>query len=314
MLNDSSLRRWAYSYPTCCLSPAAPSIAHLKIRLRGMTNTRVIELANILQSPNCNISRLELCGTFGDDGVEFLAEALKTNRTVKTITIGMSVGLSDRGGRQILRACRDIDGTGSWNSVIGSNHTLRNVFISEKHAPRMSAGVLNQLQNLTTEDPHRTLQNKAWNFIERDMDCLPNLGLQMNHMPHLLEFVQSKGGQDSLFGVLRSGYFPDLFTSPTPEKIRLKKEMQKIALENETLRISLERELHRKQSLLLLEDGKKKKAASSPRKPATRDQDLEEVKFWYEERGLRQCCLQPFVKAFEVGHQMFELLKEIYRF
>lgn len=295
------------------MSPAATSIAHLKIRLRGMTNTRVIELANILQSPNCSISRLELCGTFGDEGVEFLAEALKTNRTVKTISIGMSQDLSDRGGRQIIRVCQDIDGRGSWNSVIRSNHTLRSVFISEKHAPRMSAGVLNQLQSLTTEDPHKTLQNKAWNFVKRDEDCLPNLGLQMTHMPHFLAFVHSKGGQDSLFDVLRGGYFPNLFTSPTPEKLRLKKEMKKIALENETLRVSLEREMHRKQSLLLLESGKEKKSASSPRKADARAQDVEEVKLWYEERGLRQCCLQPFIKAYEVGQQMFELLKEIYR-
>lgn len=49
-----------------------------------VSNTRLIELANILQSPACSISRLELCGSFGDEGVEFLAEALKTNRTVTT--------------------------------------------------------------------------------------------------------------------------------------------------------------------------------------------------------------------------------------
>ena len=95
---------------------AAPSVAHLKIRLRAFTNTRLIELANILQSPNCNISRLELCGSFGDEGVEFLADALKTNRTVKTISIGHSENFSDRGGRGIIRACKDRDGSGSWTS------------------------------------------------------------------------------------------------------------------------------------------------------------------------------------------------------
>lgn len=294
---------------TCC---TAPSIAHLKIRLRGMTNTRVIELANILQSPNCNISRLELCGSFGDEGVEFLAEALKTNRTVKTISIGVSQDLSDRGGRHILQACQDVDGNGSWNSVVHSNHTLRNVFISEKHAPRMSVVVLNQLQSLTTEDPQRTLQIKAWNFIKRDMDCLPTLGLKLNHMPNFLAFVQANGGQDDLFDVLRSGYFSDLFTSPTPEKLRLKKEMKKIELENETLRTSLEREISRKQSLLLL-DNENAKRTSSKDKPAARALDDEDAKLWYEDRGLRQCCLQPFIKAFEVGQAMFELLKEIYR-
>lgn len=277
-----------------------------------MTNTRVIELANILQSPNCNISRLELCGSFGDEGIEFLADALKTNRTVKNISIGVTQDLSDRGGRQILQACQDVEGTGSWNSIVRSNHTLRSVFISERHAPRMSAGVLNQLQSLTTEDPHKTLQIKAWNFIKNDMDCLPTLGLKMKHMPNFVTFVQQNGGQDSLYEILRAGHFPDLFTSPTPEKLRLRKEMKKIELENETLRTSLEREISRKQSMLLLENGKKKKV-SSPSKPIARGRDEEDASLWYEDRGLRQCCLQPFIKAFEVGQAMFELLKEIYR-
>jgi hypothetical protein len=277
-----------------------------------MTDTRVIELANILQCPNCNISRLELCGSFGDEGVEFLAEALKTNRTVKTISIGVSENLSDRGGRKIIQVCQDIDGTGSWNSVMSSNHTLRSVFVSEKHAPRMSAGVLNQLQSLTMEDPHKTLQVKAWKFIQRDMDCLPTLNLQTKQMPQFLSYVKSNGGQDSLFNVLRAGYFPELFTSPTPEKLRLRREMKRIKLENESLRISLEREMRRKQNLLLLESGEKKKPTTST-KSACRDLEEDELKHWYEKRDLKRCCFQPFVKAFEVGVMMFELLKEIYR-
>ena len=279
-----------------------------------MTNTRVIELANILHSPNCNISRLELGGRFGDDGVEFLAETLKTNRTLKTITIGVSEDLSDRGGRMILQACKDVDGMGSWNSVVvHSNHTLRSVFISEKHAPRMSEVVLTQLQSLTTEDPQRTLQSKAWKFIQRDMSCLPNLSLHMRHMPRFLAFVQAKGGQDSLFDVLRAGYFRDLFTSPTPEKLRLKKEMVKIERENETLRTSLEREILKKQSILFLEKRKEKNSKSSCKQVGLPHEEDDDSHRWHKKRKTRQCCLQPYIKAFEVGQMMFELLKEIYR-
>eukprot|EP00804_Cyclotella_cryptica_P004329 CCRYP_017992-RB/>CCRYP_017992-RB protein AED:0.04 eAED:0.04 QI:158/1/1/1/0.5/0.33/3/2039/496 len=288
------------------------SIAHLKIRLRGLTNARVIKLANILQSPNCNISRLELCGSFGDEGVEFLAEALKTNRTVKTISIGVTENLSDRGGRQILRACQDIDGTGSWSSVTRSNHTLRSVFISEKHAPRMSSGLICKLQSLTSEDPRRTLQNKAWNFIQRDVDCLPNLNLKTKHMPYFLKFVATNGGHDCLFQVLRAGYFPDLFTHPTPEKIRLKQHMKKIEYENQTLRTSLEREMRKNQSLRSFERELQNDRASN--QSCRRDREEQErFKHWYEKRDLKHCCLQPFIKAFEVGKMMIELLKEIYR-
>ncbi|KAL3782240.1 hypothetical protein HJC23_000303 [Cyclotella cryptica] len=290
----------------------ARSIAHLKIRLRGLTNARVIKLANILQSPNCNISRLELCGSFGDEGVEFLAEALKTNRTVKTISIGVTENLSDRGGRQILRACQDIDGTGSWSSVTRSNHTLRSVFISEKHAPRMSSGLICKLQSLTSEDPRRTLQNKAWNFIQRDVDCLPNLNLKTKHMPYFLKFVATNGGHDCLFQVLRAGYFPDLFTHPTPEKIRLKQHMKKIEYENQTLRTSLEREMRKNQSLRSFERELQNDRASN--QSCRRDREEQErFKHWYEKRDLKHCCLQPFIKAFEVGKMMIELLKEIYR-
>ncbi|KAL7521351.1 hypothetical protein ACHAWX_006021 [Stephanocyclus meneghinianus] len=289
-----------------------PSIAHVKIRLRGLTDARIIELARILQSPNCNISRLELCGSFGDEGVEFLAEALKSNRTVKTISIGVSENLSDRGGRHILRACQDIDGTGTWSSVTRSNHTLRSVFISEKHAPRMSAGLISKLQSLTSEDPHRTLQNKAWNFIQRDMCCLPNLNLKTTHMPYFLKFVATNGGRDCLFRILRAGYFPDLFTNPTPEKIRLKHQMNKIEHENKALRTSLEREMRKNQNLRLLERERQNDRVSSQTHRRDREEQ-ERFKHWYEKRDLKHCCLQPFIKAFEVGKMMIELLKEIYR-
>ncbi|KAL7480329.1 hypothetical protein ACHAW6_006025 [Cyclotella cf. meneghiniana] len=289
-----------------------PSMAHVKIRLRGLTDARIIELARILQSPNCNISRLELCGRFGDEGVEFLAEALKSNHTVKTISIGVSENLSDRGGRHILRACQDIDGTGSWSSVTRSNHTLRSVFISEKHAPRMSAGLISKLQSLTSEDPRRTLQNKAWNFIQRDMGCLPNLNLKTTHMPYFLKFVATNGGHDCLFRILRAGYFPDLFTNPTPEKIRLKQQMDKIEHENKALRTSLEREMRKNQNLRLLERESQNDRVS--RQSYRRDrEEQEQFKHWYEKRDLKHCCLLPFIKAFEVGKMMIELLKEIYR-
>lgn len=290
----------------------APSIAHVKIRLRGLTDARIIELARILQSPNCNISRLELCGSFGDEGVECLAEALKSNRTVKTISIGVSENLSDRGGQHILRACQDIDGTGSWSSVTRSNHTLRSVFISEKHAPRMSAGLISKLQSLTSEDPRRTLQNKAWNFIQRDMGCLPNLNLKTTHMPYFLKFVATNGGHDCLFRTLRAGYFPDLFTNPTPEKIRLKQQMDKIEHENKALRTSLEREMRKNQNLRLLERECQNDRVSCQSYRRDREEQ-ERFKHWYEKRDLKHCCLLPFIKAFEVGKMMIELLKEIYR-
>lgn len=200
----------------------------------------------------------------------------------------------------------------------------------------MSAAVLNQLQNLTSEDPHRTLRTRAWNFISNDMDCLPNLNLHMRHMPKFLAFVRAKGGQDSLFDVLRGGHFPDLFTSPTPEKVRLREQMNKIKLENETLRTSLEREMHRKSLLLLAESKASKKSSrllsqsttstkrsslltvdesdestmSSVNSKLKRVHEAEEVD---RMRSMKKCCLVPFMKAFEVGQMMLELLREIYR-
>ena len=103
------------------LPTIAPSITHLKIRLRGQTNNTLATLSNILQTPQCNISRLELDGQFGDEGILLLSEALKTNATVRTITIGYSENLTDVGGNALLQVSKDVYGTGTWESVTESN-------------------------------------------------------------------------------------------------------------------------------------------------------------------------------------------------
>jgi hypothetical protein len=177
----------------------------------------------------------------------------------------------------------------------------------------MTAGLITKLQSLTSEpDPHQTLQTKAWNFIKHDMDCLPNLNLKIRHMPQFLSFVAAKGGHDCLFLVLSRGYFPDLLTKPSPEKMRLKNKMKRIEYENECLRTSLERELLRNKSLRQLEKETTRKGISHQPKSRLHE-EKERMQHWYEKHDLKQCCLLPFIKMFEAGKMMVELLKEIYR-
>eukprot|EP00956_Cyclotella_meneghiniana_P014001 scaffold20730_cov22-Cyclotella_meneghiniana.AAC.3 len=113
--------------------------------------------------------------------------------------------------------------------------------------------------------------------------------------------------------------------------------MNKIKLENETLRTSLEREMHRKSLLLLAENKKASKKSSRLLSQSTastkrsslltvdessdestlsvtsklkRDHEAEDVD---RMKSMKKCCLVPFIKAFEAGQMMLELVREIYR-
>eukprot|EP00970_Alexandrium_tamarense_P003647 scaffold571_cov175-Alexandrium_tamarense.AAC.5 len=271
------------------LPTIAPSITHLKIRLRGQTNNTLATLSNILQTPQCNISRLELDGQFGDEGILLLSEALKTNATVRTITIGYSENLTDVGGNALLQVSKDVYGTGTWESVTESNNTLKSVYISERVAGTVSQSLITTLQTLTNEDPHRTLQSKVWKYLQTNMDFLPQLDLQMIHMPKVLAFIDTKGGQNSMYQVLRGGYFPNLFINPTPERVRLTDQMKQLSEENTSLREMLREEQER-----------------------TRDLEVENerIKMWFEDRGMTsKCCLMPIFKVVELWKRFVDILR-----
>ena len=148
--------------------------------------------------------------------------------------IGMSLNLTDMGGRALLNAVQGKDN--SWQSTISSNHVLQSVYISDK-AGMLSKSIITQLQSITAVGLQRTIQSKAWTFIDNNIQDLSSVNLEMKLRPHLLAFVSYRGGVNSLYSLLSSRKNePHLYTShPTPEKIRLSRNIQKIRMENEVL-------------------------------------------------------------------------------
>lgn len=197
--------------------------------------------------------------------------------------------MTDVGGNALLQVSKDVYGTGTWESVTESNNTLKSVYISERVAGTVSQSLITTLQTLTNEDPHRTLQSKVWKYLQTNMDFLPQLDLHMIHMPKVLAFIDTKGGQNSLYQVLRGGYFPNLFINPTPERVRLTDQMKQLSEENTSLREMLREEQER-----------------------TRDLEVENerIKMWFEDRGMTsKCCLMPIFKVVELWKRFVDILR-----
>jgi len=259
-----------------------------------LSNTGLGELANSIKGEDCNIARLEICGRFGDEGMLSIAEALTTNQLLRTIDVGMSERLTDIGGRALLQVVQGQDE--SWQSTTSSNHTLQSVYISDRAGSAMSKSLLTKLQTVTTVDPHRTLQNKAWNYIDNNIEDLSAIGLEVKLAPYFLSFVSTRGGVDSLFSFMHSrNNAPELFFSnPTPERARLTPQMEKAKQQNKILKVLLMSEREVSQSI---------------RSENINLRDLEEDEH-HQRSAMARCVLLPLFKAFEVCKFFMELLKE----
>ena len=240
-------------------------------------------LAVVLAKKGCNVSRLDLGGRFGDEGVKILAEALKVNRSLRTITISFSENLTEVGGHAILSA---VDGTESWESATRGNNVLRSVYISEGPNVSISKDLILKLEDITNVDPHLTCQNKVWRYIDNHMEELPQVGLKSKLMPQAISFVHKNGGLDASFRLIRSWNVEELFANPTPERVRLKE----IEQENKMLRDFLENEKNSNYTLR---------------------QENRYLRFLYEKREKAECCWTPLRKACELWKVFIDLLKEL---
>ena len=89
----------------------------------------------MLKRSDCNMRRLDLAGNFGNNGIKILAEALKTNQSIKTITLGCHKSLNDVGAQALLRVADPFSDTTiankktEWEDVKKSNNSLQSVYI-----------------------------------------------------------------------------------------------------------------------------------------------------------------------------------------
>jgi len=267
-----------------------PSLSILRLRIRELNNAGLGDLAKTIRRKDCNIARLEISGRFGDEGMLSIADALKTNRSLRTIDVGMSERITDRGGRTILQVAQGQDK--SWQSKTTSNHKLQSVYISDRAGSNMSKSLLTKLQTITAVDPHRTLQNKAWDYIDNNIEDLSAIGLEVKLAPHFLSFVSNRGGIDALFNFMHSrNNAPELiFGNPTPERLRLAPQIEKAKQENAVLRALLKSE---------------RKVRQTIRSENSSLRDLEERE-QHQGKDIARCLLLPFFKCLEMWQSYTE--------
>lgn len=219
-----------------------PSLVTICLKMRSLNDEGIRALGDVIRGRDCKIGRLEISGTFGDEGLQFIADALKFNQSLRTIDIGNSLNLSDAGGRAILRVTSA--NLNTWNQIKASNNTLRSVYLKSRPPPLLvSQDIKHALQNITNLDPIPTLKQKAWQYVDSNIEDLSYTMLEAQHMPYLLSFVMARGGINSIFRLISSRKnIPILFSHPTPERQYMESIMRKIALENATLKALLESE------------------------------------------------------------------------
>lgn len=200
--------------------------------------------------------RLELCGNFGNSGVNIFAEALKTNTSLRTISFGCHKALTDVGGQVLLNVVDPFshpstDAAGEWEHIKKSNNTLQSIYILDRPTATVEKALISKLQTITSLDAHSTLQRKCWHHIEKNIDNISHMGLDSKHMPEVLAFVHQHGTMDHLFRIVKSRATPELFNNPSPERARLSRQMDRIERENRVLKEQLEVERERWKCCLL---------------------------------------------------------------
>jgi len=279
-----------------------PSLSSVTLRLRHLDDVGIGEIALVVRSKDCNVRRLDLSGNFGNSGVKIFAEALKTNRSLKTVSFGCYKNLNDVGGKILLHVVDPISmlndddlsseptRSSEWENVKRSNHTLQSIYILDRPTVTVNKDLITKLQSISTFDPHRTLQRKVWHHLEKNIGDISHLGLESNHMPNVLSFVDQHGTTNDLFRLIKSRNTPELFTYPSPEKVRLSQQMEQIERENEILKelLELEREksedLHKENNYLR--------------------------RLFRNREEAQKCCLMPIFKLFDVWKMFIELLRE----
>jgi len=220
-----------------------PSLVTICLKMRSLNDEGIRDLSNVIRRRDCKINRLEISGTFGDGALQSIAEALKSNQSLRTIDIGNSLNLTDEGGRAILRVA-SVNVVNTWKQIMASNNTLRSVYLKSRPPPLLvSQDIQHALRNITNVDPIPTLKQKAWRYVDSNIVDLSYTKLEAKHMPFLLSFVKERGGINSLFRLISSrNNVPILFSHPTPERQHMESIMNKVALENATLRAMLKSE------------------------------------------------------------------------
>mmetsp|Transcript_840 Transcript_840/g.1162 ORF Transcript_840/g.1162 Transcript_840/m.1162 type:complete len:482 (-) Transcript_840:94-1539(-) len=231
------------------------SLSSVTLRLLNLDDIGIGELANVLKRQDCSVRRLDLGGNFGNNGIKILAEALKTNQSIKTITLGCHKNLNDVGAQELLRVSDPFAYTThankktEWDSVKKSNHSLQSVYILDRPSVTVSNELVTKLRSISSLQPHQTLQTKAWHHIEKHIEDISHMEIDNKYVPEVMSFVQKRGELNGLFETIRSSNSLKIFENPSPERARLSDQMDRIQKENAILKRLLKAERERSQSL-----------------------------------------------------------------
>ena len=274
------------------------------MRLRHLDDIGIGEIANVIKDPECKLRRLDVSGNFGNSGINIFAEALKTNTSLRTITFGCLKTLNDAGGQVLLDVvnpfpCKfndteedmddiDVSSSEEWDKIKRSNHTLQSIYILDRPTVTVNKALLAKLESISSLDPHRTLQSKCWQHLEKNIEDISHLDLETKHMPEVLSFVQQNGSMDHLYRMIKSNG-PELFSYPSPEKKRMLIEVERAESENSVLKEQLKEQMIKTGDL---------------------QRENHYLRNLFRKEEAKTCCLLSYSKICEMWKMFIELLTE----
>lgn len=197
---------------------AAQSQFFKKLVLEGhpLNDAALGHLAALLKSPACNLEHLQIrSSNVGDIGTQKLAEALTTNRSLKSCILARCNNITDVGAYALIRSVYNSDSLGG---VMNSNHTIRNLcFVHSGTSDEVRArdAAVRKLCHTGGED--EVVRKKIDNYLEKERgvtwdsidDAVVDLDIKI--MPHVLSLFGRKNGLSLLFETMRHWNMPALF-------------------------------------------------------------------------------------------------------
>ena len=180
-----------------------PSLRTLELSNNSIGDAGVELLAETIKNQSCQLEFLGLDSVeVSDRGVLVLADALKSNRFLTSLSLQNNRGITSFGAAYLLKSTFN---TQSLQSILASNHVLTNVDI--RGCSRIGESLLKLAEELLSTQEmasHQVIRFKVSKYTQKTGNGIVLEGFDPKLLPYILSFVGQTNGLSYLFQSIRS--------------------------------------------------------------------------------------------------------------
>ena len=213
-VHQSILHRFFHYF----LSGTGSSLQILELSHNKIGDIGAKKIAESIKGDQCKLEYLGLNNTnLGDQGAKNLSASLSSNCSLRTLTLRSNSGITDAGAHSLVES---IYNPTSINSIIESNHTLRNLDL--KGCSHIGKALLSSANSFSAQcsilkSTKDVIRHKISKYL-KDNICIGNTALDasiedVELMPFILSFVGQSNRLNHLFHIVKNWNMPQLFTN-----------------------------------------------------------------------------------------------------